>query len=212
MTTERGVHHSEQLHRRAVWLERFLVAYNLVEGAIAVTAGVIAGSVALVGFGFDSAIEVVAAGAVLWRLHTAGVEAGEEEHTRAEQRALLVVAATFVLLALYIGIEAAASLISAERPEDSLLGLGLAVASLIVMPSIAIAQQRTGRQMDSDAMVADAAETWVCTYLSFALLAGVGLNLLLGWWWADPVAALAMLPVVGWQAVAAYGEAREPRP
>lgn len=212
MTSERGVHHSEELHRRAVRLERFLVAYNLVEGAVAVTAGLIAGSVALVGFGFDSAVEVIAAGAVLWRLRTAGVEAGEEEHTRAEQRTLLVVAATFVLLAIYIGVEATASLISAERPEDSLVGLGLSVASLIVMPSIALAQQRAGHQMGSDAMVADAAETWVCTYLSFALLAGVGLNLALGWWWADPVAALAMLPIVAWQAVDAYREARDPLP
>jgi divalent metal cation (Fe/Co/Zn/Cd) transporter len=120
-----------------------------------------------------------------------------------------VVAATFFLLAAYITYEAVNSLIGWEEPDRSTVGLVLSVLSLVIMPALAWAKQRTGHQMHSRALVTDSIETWVCSYLSLALLAGVGLYALFGWWWADPVGALAMLPVILWQGWETLGEARE---
>jgi divalent metal cation (Fe/Co/Zn/Cd) transporter len=120
-----------------------------------------------------------------------------------------VVAATFFLLAAYITFEAGTALLAREEPDRSTVGLVLSVLSLVIMPALAWWKQRTGRQMGSRALVADAAETWVCSYLSLALLTGVGLYVVFGWWWADPVGALAMLPVILWQGWETLGEARE---
>ena len=199
----------EQLHRRGVRLEWFTVAWNVVEGAVAIGAGLLTGSVSLVGFGADSFIEVISAVALLWRLRKAGPSASAKERGDAERRALYLVAATFFLLAAYIGYEAAGALLSGEGPEDSTVGLVLSVVSLLVMPALAYGKQRTGRELGSEALEADAVETWVCSYLSLALLVGVGLNAAFGWWWADPVGALAMLPVILWQGWETLGEARE---
>lgn len=200
---------SERLHRRALRLEWFTVTWNVLEAVIAVTAGIIAGSVALVGFGVDSAIEVLSAVALLWRLRRAGASASAEEHEHAERRALYAVAATFFLLALYIGFEAVSALIDGEEPETSTIGLVLAVVSLAVMPTLAYWKQRTGREMGSRALQADAVETWVCSYLSLALLLGVGTYAAFGWAWADPAGALLMLPVIIWQGWETLEEARE---
>jgi divalent metal cation (Fe/Co/Zn/Cd) transporter len=197
------------LHRRALRLEYFTIGWNVIEAVVAIGAGVIAGSVALVGFGVDSGIEVTSAVGLLWRLRTAGPDATVAEERDAERRALYIVAATFFLLAAYIGYEAGGGLLRGERPEPSAVGLVLSVLSLLIMPALAYAKQRTGRQLHSRALVADSVETWVCSYLSLALLAGVGLHELLGWWWADPVGALAMLPVIVWQGWETLGEARE---
>jgi divalent metal cation (Fe/Co/Zn/Cd) transporter len=197
------------LHRRAMWLEYFTVGWNVIEGVVAIGAGILAGSVALIGFGVDSSIEVISALGLLWRLRTAGPTASVAEESSAERRALYVVAATFFLLATYITYEAITALLSREAPDRSTVGLVLSVLSLLIMPTLAWWKQRTGRQMGSRALVADAAETWVCSYLSLALLAGVGLHALFGWWWADAVGALAMLPVVLWQGWETLGEARE---
>jgi divalent metal cation (Fe/Co/Zn/Cd) transporter len=131
------------------------------------------------------------------------------EESAAERRALYIVAATFFLLAVYISFEAITAVISREAPETSTVGLVLSVLSLLIMPALAWGKQRTGREMGSRALVADAAETWVCSYLSLALLAGVGLYFLFDWWWADAVGALAMLPVILWQGWETLGEARE---
>ena len=120
-----------------------------------------------------------------------------------------MVAATFFLLAAYITFEAGTALIGREAPDRSTVGLVLSVLSLLIMPALAWWKQRTGLEMGSRALVADAAETWVCSYLSLALLAGVGLYALFGWWWADPVGALTMLPVILWQGWETLGEARE---
>lgn len=199
----------EDLHRRGVRLEVFTITWNVVEAVVAVGAGLIAGSVALVGFGVDSGIEVISAVALLWRLLKAGPKASAAEHGAAERRALYLVAATFFLLSAYITFEAAGALLTREGPDGSTVGLVLAAISLLVMPALAYGKQRTGREMGSEALQADAAETWVCSYLSPALLAGVGLNALFGWWWADPVGALAMLPVILWQGFETLGEARE---
>jgi cation diffusion facilitator family transporter len=209
MTEAVSLERRRGLHRRALWLEYFTVGWNVIEGVVAIGAGLLAGSVALIGFGVDSSIEVISALGLLWRLRKAGPEATVAEESGAERRALYVVAATFFLLAAYIAVEAGSSLIGREAPERSTVGLVLSVLSLVIMPALAYMKQRTGREMGSRALVADAAETWVCSYLSLALLAGVGLHVLFGWRWADPVGALAMLPVILWQGWETLGEARE---
>jgi cation diffusion facilitator family transporter len=197
------------LHRRGIRLEVFTITWNVVEAVVAIGAGLLAGSVALVGFGVDSGIEVISAVALLWRLLKAGPKATAEEHGAAEKRALYLVAATFLLLSAYIAYEAVGALLAREGPDSSAVGLVLAAISLLVMPTLAYLKGRTGREMGSEALQADAVETWVCSYLSLALLAGVGLYAVFGWWWADPVGALAMLPLILWQGFETLGEARE---
>ncbi len=206
LSTERRV----ALHRRALWLEYATVGWNVIEALVAITAGILATSVALIGFGADSAIEVVSAVGLLWRLRTAGPHAGMGEESTAEKRALQIVAVTFFLLAAYIAWEAVSGLVEREEPLTSPVGIALSILSLLVMPVLAYAKQRTGRELGSRALVADSKETWVCSYLSLALLLGVGAYALLGWWWADPIGALAMLPVVLWQGWETLAEAREP--
>ena len=198
-----------QLHRRALRPEYFTIGWNVVEAVVAIGAGLIAGSVALIGFGVDSGVEVISAVGLLWRLRKAGPNATIQEEGAAERRALYIVAATFFLLAAYISFEAITALVGREEPDSSTVGLVLSVLSLVIMPALAYSKQRTGRQMGSRALVSDAMETWVCSYLSLALLAGVGLYALFGWWWADAVGALAMLPVIVWQGWETLGEARE---
>lgn len=199
----------EKLHRRGVRLEIFTVAWNVIEAFVAIGVGLVVGSVALVGFGVDSGIEVISAVALLWRLLKAGPNASVTEEGAAEKRALYFVALTFFLLAAYITYEAIGALLSGEGPQSSPVALGLAALSVLIMPVLAYLKGRTGRQMGSRALVADSKETWVCVYLSVALLAAVGLNALFGWWWADPVGALAMLPVILWQGWETFEEARE---
>jgi cation diffusion facilitator family transporter len=199
----------QQLHRRAVRLEWFTVSWNVVEAVVAIGAGIIAGSVALIGFGADSSIEVISAVALLWRLRAAGPEATQHEEGEAERKALIAVAATFFLLGAYVTFEAATALAEGEAPESSPVGVILAAVSLAVMPTLAFLKQRTGRAMGSRALEADAIETWVCSYLSLALLLGVGLHAAYGWAWADPVGALAMVPIVLWQGWETLEEARE---
>jgi cation diffusion facilitator family transporter len=206
ITTERRV----ALHRRALWLEYFTGGWNVVEAVVAIVAGVVAGSVALIGFGADSAIEVISALGLLWRLRKAGPHAAVSEESAAEKRALYVVAVTFFLLALYITWEAARSLIGREEPLTSPVGIILAVLSLAVMTALASVKQRVGKEMGSRALVADSKETWICSYLSLTLLLGVGAYAAFGWWWADPVGALAMLPVILWQGWETLAEARQP--
>ncbi|HSH58894.1 MAG TPA: cation transporter [Acidimicrobiales bacterium] len=198
-----------RLHHRAVVLVSFTIAWNVIEGLVAVGAGLAASSVALVSFGVDSSIEVLSAVGLFWRLRAAGPDATELEESEAERKALYVVAATFFLLAAYITVESITSLVSGEAPDRSAIGLVLAVLSLVIMPALAFTKRRTGTRMGSRALQADAMETWVCSYLSLALLAGVGLHAAFGWAWADPVAALAMLPVILWEGWETFGEARE---
>ena len=197
------------LLNRALWLERLTIVWNVAEAVIAIGAGWLAGSIALVGFGLDSIIETIAALALYRRLRAEQAGATEEEAEAHERRALWIVGVTFFLLSGYIVFEAASTLWTKEPPEVSRVGIILAAVSLAVMPALAIAKHRAGQALDSRALVADAKETFVCSYLSLTLLAGLGLNALFGWWWADPVAALAMLPPVireGWEALT---EARE---
>ena len=206
MSTAPTAARREELHRRGLWLEWFTVAWNVVEAVVAIGVGLAVGSVALVGFGVDSGIEVISAVALLWRLYRAGPNASAKEQGDAERKALYLVAATFFLLAAYILYEAIGALLSGEGPETSRVAL---VLSILIMPTLAYFKGRTGRAMGSRALVADSVETWVCAYLSVALLAAVGLNAAFGWWWADPIGALAMLPVILWQGLETLEEARE---
>ncbi|HLL16301.1 MAG TPA: cation transporter [Pyrinomonadaceae bacterium] len=174
-------------------LEYFTIAYNSLEGVIALGFGALAGSIALVGFGFDSVIEVTSGAALLWRLRA---EMDEGRRERAEAGSLRIVGVCFLALAVYVGYEAAASLLRRELPERSLPGIALAVVSLVVMPLLARAKRRVALGIKSAAMRADAKQTELCTYLSAILLGGLALNALFGWWWADPVAALLMVPII----------------
>jgi divalent metal cation (Fe/Co/Zn/Cd) transporter len=174
-------------------LEYFTIAYNSLEGLIAIAFGALAGSIALVGFGFDSVIEVTSGAVLLWRLRA---EMDEGRRERAEARSLRIVGICFIALAIYVGYEATASLLRQEPPERSVPGIVLAAASLVVMPLLARAKRRVARGIDSAAMTADAKQTELCTYLSAILLGGLALNALAGWWWADPVGALLMVPLI----------------
>lgn len=183
--------------RRLQWAT---IGWNAVECGVALAAGALAGSVALVGFGFDSAIEVGASLAALWRLAR---DADEARREAAERRALRVIGASFLALAAYVAIEATLTLAARRAPEESGVGLGLAACSLVVMPLLARAKRRVANRLGSGALEAETRQTEVCAWLSAILLAGLGLNAALGWWWADPVAGLAMTPLIareGWEA------------
>jgi divalent metal cation (Fe/Co/Zn/Cd) transporter len=197
------------LHRRALRLEILTTLWNVAEAVIAIASGAVAGSTALVAFGIDSLIEVSSAVAVLWRLVKAGPEASFEESEHADRRAQWLVGITFLLLATYVLVDAGLALLAHEAPQAAPVGIALAAASLIAMPTLAFAKQRTARRMGSKALEADAMETWLCAYLSATLLLGLALNASLGWWWADPVAALAMVPFMVWQGRRSILEARE---
>jgi cation diffusion facilitator family transporter len=183
----------EKLVTRGRRLEYFTIAYNSIEGLVAVTAGLVAGSIALVGFGFDSLIEVTSAATLIWRLRQDGDEARRE---RVEQIALRVVGICFLLLATYVSYDSIKSLIRREAPHESIPGIILAICSLIVMPLLVRSKRKVARKIKSGALMADSKQTELCTYLSAILLAGLLLNALFGWWWADPIAALVMVPII----------------
>ena len=177
-----------RLGRRAQLLAAASVAYNVVEAVIAITAGIVAGSVALVGFGLDSVVEVSSGLIILWQFRHAMPE------TR-ERLALRLMAVSFFALATYVAVESTRALVLGTDPDPSPVGIGLAAASLVVMPVLSWAQRRTGRSLGSDAVVADSTQTLLCTYLSAVLLAGLLLNATLGWSWADPIAGLVIAAI-----------------
>jgi divalent metal cation (Fe/Co/Zn/Cd) transporter len=186
-----------RLGRRARLLAAASVAYNVVEAVVAVAAGVVAGSVALVGFGLDSVVEVSSGLIVLWQFRHPLPEARE-------QQALRLMAYCFFALAAYVGVESVGALLLGGHADPSPVGIGLACASLVIMPVLSRAQRRTGRALGSDAVVADSTQTLLCTYLSAVLLAGLLLNATLGWSWADPVAGLVIAAVAVREGVEAW--------
>jgi divalent metal cation (Fe/Co/Zn/Cd) transporter len=178
-------------------LEYFTIGWNALEAFVSILAGYLAGSTSLVGFGVDSSIESISGGVLLWRLRD------HQEHAARERTALRLVGITFLLLAAYVTFEAIQSLVARETPEPSIPGIGIAVLSLIAMPLLARAKRRVAGRIQSEALRADSRQTTLCAYLSAILLAGLALNAWLGWWWADPVAALAMVPIIAHEGVEA---------
>ena len=181
------------LVRRGQRLEYFTIGYNCLEGVLSIGAGILAGSVSLVGFGLDSLIEVTSGAAMLWRLHQ---DWDESRRERAERTTLRIVGWCFVVLACYILYDSSSGLLRREAPKPSAAGILIAMLSVIVMPLLARAKRRVAAGIGSAAMHADSRQTDFCMYLSAILLGGLLLNALAGWWWADPVAALAMCPII----------------
>ena len=186
--------------RRGRYLEYFTIGYNSLEGLIAVAAGLLAGSIALVGFGFDSLIEVTSGALLLWRLHA---DVDEVKRERVEAISLRLVGVCFIVLALYVIQNSIWSLLKREAPDESLVGIILAAVSLVIMPLLVRSKRRVARSINSGALMADSKQTELCTYLSAILLGGLLLNALLGWWWADPVAALIMVPIIAKEGIEA---------
>jgi len=174
-------------------LEYFTIGWNSLEGLVAIVAGWIAGSISLVGFGIDSFIEVTSGAALLWRM---SVDFDVERRERNERIALRTVGGCFLGLAAYITYESISDLARKQAPEHSMVGIILACVSLVVMPLLSRAKRRIGEDLRSAAMNADAKQTEFCTYLSGILLGGLMLNAVFGLWWADPVAAMVMVPII----------------
>ena len=187
-----------QLVQRGRALEYFTVGYNTLEGLVSIIAGLIAGSVSLVGFGLDSFVEVTSGTALLWRLHHDWNEARREA---IERITLRIVGLCFIALAVYIAFDSGLTLARHEKPERSIPGIAVAAVSVVVMPLLARAKRRVAEGIDSAAMRADSRQTDFCTYLSAILLGGLLMNALLGWWWADPVAGVAMVPIIAKEGV-----------
>ena len=181
-------------------MEYFTIAWNSLEGVVAVVAGARAGSISLVGFGIDSFIEVTSGTVLLWRM---AVDADVRRRERNEQLSLRIVGVCFLALAAYVGYESISDLVSRKAPEHSIPGIALACVSLVVMPLLSRAKKRVANELGSSAMHADAKQTDFCVYLSVILLLGLFLNAALGWWWADPTAALLMVPLIAKEGVEA---------
>jgi divalent metal cation (Fe/Co/Zn/Cd) transporter len=182
--------------RRGRWLTWTTLGYNSLEGLLSVGAGLFAGSVALIGFGVDSFIEVTASMAAIWRL---GLDAEPARRAFAERRALSVIGMCFLALAVYVAVDAARSLLNRAAPDESPVGIAIAAVSLVVMPLLARAKRKVATALGSRAIRAEARQTDICMYLSAILLVGLALNALFAWWWADPLAALAMVPFIAWE-------------
>ncbi len=178
---------------RGIVLEYLTIGWNILEGIVAILSGMLVGSVALIGFGIDSGIESTSGGILLWRLQA---ERRGRNAEAVERRALRLVGFSFLLLAAYVAFDVCKTLLSRERPERSLIGILLSVLSLIVMPLLARAKRRAAAQLNSRALHADSRQTSICAYLSAILLGGLLLNALFGWWWADPIAAAVMVPII----------------
>ena len=183
----------QALAHRGRRLEYITIAWNSLEGLVAVAAGIIAGSVSLVGFGVDSFIEVTSGAALLWRM---SVDAQEDDRERIEKVTLRIVGICFLALAAYVAYESLSNLLEKKAPEHSLAGIIIACAALVVMPLLSHAKRRVGAQLKSAAMNADAKQAEFCTYLAAILLGGLLLNAVAGLWWADPVSALIMVPII----------------
>jgi len=179
--------------RRGKQLEYFTIAWNSLEGLVAVVTGALAGSISLVGFGVDSFIEVTSGAVLLWRM---SLDADVRKRERREKLSLRIVGACFLALAAYVGYESISDLVSRKSPAHSIPGIVLACVSLVVMPLLSRAKKKVSNELGSVAMHADAKQTDFCVYLSVILLLGLLLNAALGWWWADPVAALTMVPLI----------------
>jgi len=187
----------DSLTRRGLWLEYASMAWMTVEAAVAIAAGISASSIALIAFGLDSVVEFAAGAIVIWQLRGGS--------SQREHRAVRLIGVTFFLLAAYLVIESIRDLISQARPGAAAAGLIVTAAALLVMPLLALAKQRTGQALGNQTLITDAAESKLCALTSGAALLGVGLNAWLGWWWADPAAALVIAALAVREGLEAWG-------
>ena len=178
-----------KLHRKALLLSYFTVGYNIIEFIVSLIAGILSGSIALIGFGLDSFAESLSAGIMIWRFRKHG-RISEQEEERIERKAERLVGYTFIILAGYILYESIDNLINSEIPEPSLLGIIIALLSLIIMPILFYKKYQTGKAINSRSLIADSKETLACSFLSIALLIGLGANYIFGFWQADPIVGL----------------------
>jgi len=202
---------ADRQYRKGLRLEYFTVGYNILEAVASIVFGGIAGSIALIGFGLDSVIESLSGGVLIWRLRQHGRLSAEAEE-RIEKRAVRFVAATFFILGAYVLYESIKKLVLAEVAEPSLAGIIIAVVSLIVMPLLARQKHKTGKQINSKALIADSKETLACAFLSLALLLGLGANYLFGFWQADSIVGLIIVAFLfreGWESLTESGEEDE---
>lgn len=193
----------DALRKKALNLEYLTVGYNIAEGAASIIAGYLAGSVALVGFGFDSAIESISGAILVWRLRKT---LSPEEEERMEKKAVRLVAMSFFVLGAYIVWESIEKLRFGKRPEPTLPGIVIAALSLMIMPMLARAKYRVALRMKSISLAADSTQSFICALLSITLLLGLGLNYLFGAWWADPVSAFFIVVFIAWEGVEALRE------
>jgi divalent metal cation (Fe/Co/Zn/Cd) transporter len=195
----------EALVARGLRLNYLTIGYNLVEAGASLVAGIMAGSVSLIGFGFDSVIEVGASGAAQWRLRA---DVDHERRDQVERWTHRIIGASFLALAAYVTYESVRTLWLRERPERSIFGVAVLMTSLIVMPLLAHAKRRVAGALRSRALASEATQSSLCAYLSAIALAGVVLNTLFGWWWADPIAAVVMVPIIAREGINGFrGEA-----
>jgi divalent metal cation (Fe/Co/Zn/Cd) transporter len=181
-----------RLQRRALFLSYFTVGYNIAEGVVSILAGLLAGSIALIGFGLDSFVESLSGGVMIWRLGKHG-KISEEEEERVERKAVRLIAYTFFILGAYVLYESIEKLYVRDIPDPSALGIVIALVSLVVMPTLFYLKYKVGKLMGSRSLVADSKETLACLFLSGALLLGLGLNYLFGFWQADPIVGLLIV-------------------
>ncbi|MFA7277671.1 MAG: cation transporter [Candidatus Gracilibacteria bacterium] len=182
---------SSILSKKALWLSYFTVGYNILEGVVSVFAGSLAGSVALVSFGIDSFIESISGSVMIWRFRKHDVLTDEQTEA-IEKRAIKLIGYSFIILGVYVLYEAGTKLYFQEKPETTLLGIIIAILSIIIMPFLSFLKHQTGKRLQSRSLVADSKQTMICTIMSIALLIGLGLNYLYGIWWADPAAGLVI--------------------
>jgi divalent metal cation (Fe/Co/Zn/Cd) transporter len=190
------------LVRRGLWLNYLTIGYNTIEAVVSLVAGLVAGSVALIGFGVDSAIEVTASVAAQWRLRS---DRDSVRRERVEWLTRRVIGGSFLALSTYVAVDSVTTLWQREAPDPSVVGLGILVLSAFVMPVLARAKRRVALALGSRALEADAMQTSICAYLSVIALAGVALNTFVDLWWADPVAALAMVPIIAKEGLEGFG-------
>jgi len=200
---------TQNLRCKAFFLSRFTVGYNILEGVLSIAAGAMAGSIALVGFGLDSFVESLSGGVMIWRLRKSETLTGEQEE-RKERRALMLISWTFFIFAAYVLYESGEKIYFREAPEPSLFGIVIAAASLAVMPVLYVQKLRTGRALGMRSLIADSKETLACVYLSTSLLAGLGMNYLWGWWWADPAAGLIVALFLFREGMEAFDTGKNP--
>lgn len=199
----------DDLYRKGLTLEYFTVVYNLAEAAVSLIFGKIANSIALIGFGLDSIMESLSGMVLIWRLQKHG-KITEEEEERIERKAMKFVAVTFFILGFYVLYQSLRKLIVKDIPEPSLPGIIIALVSIIVMPLLSYQKMKTGRQIQSQALVADAKETFACALLSIALLLGLGLNYAFGFWQADAIAGLLIVIFLFREGLESWEEATNP--